>query len=171
MKTLYIIRHAKAEDKSVNKTDYDRKLSATGERDARLMGLALQGLGVHPDMVLSSPAERALHTAEIVIDALDLSVDNIVCNKDIYNTTLKTLLKVLSQSPDKISSLMVFGHNPAFKDLVNYLGNKKFEKLPKGSVVTLKFEIEKWSKINKRSGQLTYFEYPKNLQKNIQLKG
>ena len=163
MKTLYIVRHAQAVEKSVHKMDFDRKLTDKGISDSKLMGIEMRQAAINPNMVLSSPAKRALQTAQIMVAALDSSVDNIVCNKDIFNATFKTLLKILFQSPDKISSLMLFGHNPSMKDLANYLGDKIFEKLPKGSVVAIKFNVKKWTDIEKRSGKVTYFQFPKNL--------
>lgn len=170
MKTLYIIRHAKAEDRSLTMKDFDRELTENGKSDAVLIGKELNQLQVKPTMILTSSAKRAVQTAEIIVNELDLSIENIVGHENIYDASLKSILEVISQSPDKVSTLMIFGHNPSFKDLVNYLGNKIFAKLPKGSVVSLTFDTNNWSEIRKRSGKLTYYEFPKNLRQYASLK-
>ncbi len=170
MKTLHIIRHAKAEEGSSFIKDFDRALTESGKADAKLIGKELDQLHVKPSMILSSPAKRALQTAQIVIDELDLSIENIVCNENIYDASLKTMSEVVSQTPDKVNTLMIFGHNPSFKDLVNYLSNTIFEKLPKGSVVSITFDTNHWADLKKRSGKVTYYEFPKNIRQYATLK-
>jgi phosphohistidine phosphatase len=169
MKTLYIVRHAKAESKDLPKKDFDRSLTKKGMEDARLMGEALRDSGLKPAFrVISSPAARALETAQIMVETLDMSVENIICNKEIYDASLKTMLKVIGELPDKMSSVMLFGHNTSFLELVNYLGNKVFAKFPKGAVVGIQFPYDKWKEINKKSGRVIYYEYPKNVRQLIQ---
>ena len=65
MKTLFLIRHAKSSWEYTALPDKDRPLNDRGKRDAPKMGKRLAKRDVTPDLILSSPARRALTTAEI----------------------------------------------------------------------------------------------------------
>ena len=62
MKNLYLIRHAKSSWDDPLQDDFDRPLNDRGMRDAPRMGKRLKEKDLHPDMILSSPANRALST-------------------------------------------------------------------------------------------------------------
>jgi phosphohistidine phosphatase len=57
--------------------DKDRPLSDRGRRDAPKMGKRLAKRDVKPDLILSSPARRALKTAEIIAKKLDYKLKDI----------------------------------------------------------------------------------------------
>lgn len=61
-KTLYIARHAKSSWKDMSLSDFERPLNARGKRDAPFMANLLKGKGIHPELILSSPAKRAKKT-------------------------------------------------------------------------------------------------------------
>ena len=78
MKTLFLIRHAKSSWDDTALPDKDRPLANRGRRDAPKMGRRLAKREVKPDLILSSPARRALTTAEIIAKKLDYKRKNIV---------------------------------------------------------------------------------------------
>ena len=63
---ITLLRHAKSDWNSPTRDDFDRPLNARGNRDAPRMGKQLYQRGLHPQLILSSPALRAITTAEIV---------------------------------------------------------------------------------------------------------
>ena len=65
MKLLYLVRHAKSSWRDDNLSDAERPLNKRGERDAPFMADLLQRKGINPDLMVSSPALRALSTAKI----------------------------------------------------------------------------------------------------------
>ncbi len=71
MKTLFLIRHAKSSWDDTALPDKERPLNDRGLRDAPKMGERLAKRDVKPDLILSSPAVRALRTAEIIAKKLD----------------------------------------------------------------------------------------------------
>ena len=71
MKTLFLIRHAKSSWDDAALPDKERPLNDRGRRDAPKMGERLAKRDVKPDLILSSPAVRALRTAEIIAKKLD----------------------------------------------------------------------------------------------------
>ena len=58
MKTLLLIRHAKAERPSPAVPDHDRILEERGRRDAPEMGRRLKLRGLQPSLMISSTASR-----------------------------------------------------------------------------------------------------------------
>jgi Histidine phosphatase superfamily (branch 1) len=65
MKVLFLIRHAKSSWDNTALPDKDRPLDDRGKRDAPKMGKRLAKRDVKPDLILSSPAMRALTTASL----------------------------------------------------------------------------------------------------------
>ena len=70
---IYLLRHGDAEDGSGD--DAARRLTRKGERQSEAAGRALATLGVQIDACLSSPKMRALDTARIAAEQLDVEVE------------------------------------------------------------------------------------------------
>ena len=66
---LWLLRHAEAAD---GVPDEDRPLTDRGVVQARDAGLALAALGANLEVCLTSPKRRALQTAQLACEALDL---------------------------------------------------------------------------------------------------
>ncbi|HYQ61260.1 MAG TPA: histidine phosphatase family protein, partial [Desulfatiglandales bacterium] len=75
MKTLYLIRHAKSSWNYPELEDFERPLSNRGRKNALLMGTILKKLKAAPDLVISSPANRAAMTARMLADAIHYPLD------------------------------------------------------------------------------------------------
>ena len=65
MKTLYLLRHAKSSWSEAGLADRERPLSKRGLGDAPRMGQRFAGRGESLHRVVTSPARRAHHTAEL----------------------------------------------------------------------------------------------------------
>ena len=120
------MRHAKSSWNSDAKTDFDRPLSKRGEKDAKRMGAELAKLGWLPEKIIASPAMRAKQTCETLCDQLGISTNQIEWNADIYAAYMVTLLHIISNQVESISSVMLVGHNPAMEDLlVHFCGESQ----------------------------------------------
>jgi hypothetical protein len=64
MKTLFLVRHAKSSWDNPGVRDINRPLNERGLHDAPKMGKLIRSLGIKPDLLVSSPAKRALTTAQ-----------------------------------------------------------------------------------------------------------
>jgi phosphohistidine phosphatase len=71
-RSLWLLRHADAEPQGMRE-DFDRRLTATGERQARASGRALARLGVQFDAVFTSPRVRSRDTALIACAELGIA--------------------------------------------------------------------------------------------------
>jgi len=161
MKTLYICRHAKSSWKYHDLSDFERPLNNRGERDAPHMGKVLAEKGLNIDKMISSPAKRAFTTAKIYSKSLNYKVKNIIQDERIYLASASELMKIIQEVSDSISSLMIFGHNPGFTSLNNYLSDVNIDNIPTSAIACINLDIESWNDIEPNCGKMEFFEFPK----------
>ena len=163
LKTLILVRHAKAVDKAATGHDFDRTLTEKGRRDAQVMGARLYEMNLRPDRILSSPAPRAYETAAILAKATGHR-EEVIAAETMYQSEIETLLGLIRDTDARVSSLMLVGHNPEFTYLMMYLCGITEGHMPKAGVAEIRMRIPSWDKAGKGSGQLRYFGSPKNEQ-------
>lgn len=117
---LLLLRHGKS-DWSKPMSDYKRPIKKRGYREAARVGAWLKEHDLVPDLVISSPAQRARETAETVSEAMGYDSENIFWNESVYMADVSELLDAIATTPDECSRLMVVGHNPGLEDLLFYL--------------------------------------------------
>ncbi len=162
MKTLYIIRHAKSSWKHPGLTDAERPLNERGKRDAPLMGKRLKERGVMPDAIISSPANRAITTAQIIAREIGFPIENIISDESIYESGFEGLLQLIHFIGNSYNQVFLFGHNPGFSWLANHLATDfSVGNLPTCGIVCLEFEVDSWRKVSKNSGRCEFYDYPK----------
>lgn len=161
MKRLVLIRHAKSSWNEPGLADFERSLNERGERDAPRMGKRLHKRGLAPDLVVSSPARRALTTAQIIAAAIDYPVAAIRTIDAIYEASLETLLGVVRDIPDSHHEVVLFGHNPGITMFANALAAVDIDNVPTCGVATIELEVDSWSAVEYGSGRLLDFDYPK----------
>jgi phosphohistidine phosphatase len=113
---LLLLRHAKS-DWSVDMDDFSRPLNKRGRRGAKLIGRWLSEQHLIPDLIISSPATRALTTAQRVCRQLGIDESSIVCDSRVYEADALTLASILKVSRHERRVLLV-GHNPGLEDLL-----------------------------------------------------
>lgn len=156
MKRLTLIRHAKSSHKDGRLQDFDRPLNRRGVTDAPLMAERLTTALSKPDLLLYSPAQRSLSTAESVIPALNPS--RAKAWPELYMAELQTLLALLASQPKSRRHLLLIGHNPGLQELANYLLPEPIAKLPTSAVLSL--ELEDWQP-EPGSARIFYHYWPK----------
>ncbi len=133
---LYILRHAKS-DWSTGTSDFERPLNKRGEKNAKLMGRWMADNNHIPELVVSSPAERAKHTSNIVNKQLK-KVDGvkIIYEPDLYLADVGTLLDKINLHKYGHHSLMLVAHNPGLDYLVMQLSNNGLSADASGKLMT-----------------------------------
>jgi len=163
MKRVIIVRHAKSVPYGYD-DDFNRDLTERGIRDAEKISSHLAISGIMPDMVIASPATRALHTAAIFCENLGFEKSRIKKEKDFYeNLTTQDFVEILQKLPERVNTIFVFGHNPTVYYLVYNLVKYFNGDMPTCSTVALDFDVEKWSEITARSGKLAFQLTPKTI--------
>jgi len=160
MKTLFLVRHAKSSWDESGLSDRDRPLAERGERDAPEMARRLARRGVNPDLILSSPAHRALATAKIIAEALDYKRKNIDIDDRLYPGRVSELLRMIRALDDKLECVMLFGHNPALAELAHHLSHA-ITRMPTCAVVELGLDATSWSEIDSTTLARVSLDYPK----------
>lgn len=161
MKQLLLIRHAKSSWNHYNLRDIERPLNKRGNRDAPLMGELLMEKEIIPDAIYSSPAVRASTTAKIIAQKVNYPTEKVINKPEIYEASTNSLLNIISSFSNKNEVVMMFGHNPGFSMLANYLCTSFVNNMPTCSVVQLNFDFDSWQEITPDSATLVGFEYPK----------
>ncbi|HTA83570.1 MAG TPA: histidine phosphatase family protein [Bacteroidia bacterium] len=157
MKTLYLVRHAKASwDENVS--DWERPLTQSGVERAHKVAKALKAKKIKPDKMISSYAFRALNTA--VIFALDLRypATSIEVSQSIYEKRAIDILDMLRKQDNKADVLMLFGHDPAITELYNMLTRKLLLKLSTSSTAGIQFNIKHWKDLGNSVGKTLFIE-------------
>ncbi len=165
MKTLYLVRHAKSSWKQPDFRDYDRPLNHRGERDAPFMGNLMFEKNILPDIIISSGANRAITTAKTIAETINYPLEDLIKEDSIYESSAGQLLDLINSIDDSNSSAMLFGHNPGFTMLSNYLSDRRIDNLPTCSYVRIEFNTDSWKNVEIGSGKLIEFEYPKKYLK------
>ncbi len=157
--TLLILRHAKSSWHDHTLSDRERPLNKRGKSDAPMMGERLESSGYHCELLLSSPAVRALSTAKAVAKEIGYSKKKILIEELLYMADIEDYLDVISQIDERVKHLMIVSHNPGSEELVEYLTFEQFDKFPTAAYALLEIDGS-WSKI--KSAKLLHFDFPKS---------
>ncbi|MCF8259718.1 MAG: histidine phosphatase family protein [Melioribacteraceae bacterium] len=160
-KTLFICRHAKSSWKDLNLSDKERPLNKRGKRDAPFMGKLLSEKGERADLIISSNAVRAVLTAKAYAKELGYPSENIRIVPNIYEAGSRELFGVIKQIDDQYNNVFMFGHNPGFTLLYNFITDERLDNIPTSGVVKVSFDVSSWKEIEVGAGLTDYFEYPK----------
>lgn len=166
MKTLTLLRHAKSSWDHPGLTDSERPLNKRGERNAPRMGKRLATQHIRPQIIVSSPAVRALTTAKVIASALGCQASDIITDERIFHAYSDQLLDVIQNSDASLHHVMLVGHNPGLTDLVEQLAHAGISNIPTCGVVVLGFSVDRWRDVGNGTGELLLFDYPKNLVQN-----
>ncbi len=120
MKTLLVVRHAKAKRGPEFTSDLDRPLAKRGKGDIETVAKALLATGLIPHQVVSSPAKRARQTATRLCAAMACDAE-VEIYDDLYFGDMSEQLALLRRLDDDAEIAAVVGHNPALEELVAYL--------------------------------------------------
>jgi phosphohistidine phosphatase len=146
-KVLHVVRHAKSSWENDGIADIDRTLKPKGIRNAYETARKLKLINHVPDMIVSSPANRALHTAIIFARVFEYPLGNLQINDILYEFSKDHILDFIRDFDNSRNSLMIFGHNPDITDLVNYFIRKAVIEIPTSGVTTLMFSCDSWKNI------------------------
>lgn len=159
MKKLTLIRHAKSDWSSAAASDFDRPLNRRGNKAAPVMAARIRERDRIPDLLVSSPAQRAFETAELLAHELDLPLDQIVFRRDIYEASLATLIEIVRQLPAP-EHIALIGHNPGLSELGLWLCPRAPAWLPTCAVLELELAAADWSGVEADCATLACYDYP-----------
>jgi phosphohistidine phosphatase len=168
MRTLYLLRHVKSDWSDPALADDERPLAPRGRRAGKRLAGHFRTLGIEPELVLCSPAERTRQTLELIRPALGKK-PTVTFDDTLYGATGDVLIARLSAVAGRVKSLLVIGHNPGLHELALRLaadgeGRERLqEKFPTGALATLAIRGPSWAGLERGGADLTALVFPRDL--------
>ncbi|MBL0012283.1 MAG: histidine phosphatase family protein [Flavobacterium sp.] len=160
MKNLILIRHAKSSWDAPLR-DFDRPLMQRGIKDAHeVAGHCLQFLP-HQYQIFSSAAKRAKETAIIFAQNFSYPIESILFDEALYTFDMRKLEDIIKSFANSYNNVILFGHNEAITNFVNKFGDIFIDNVSTSGFVSLQFDTEDWSLIQK--GKTKKVIFPKDL--------
>jgi phosphohistidine phosphatase len=168
---LILLRHAKSAWPEV--PDHERPLASRGKRDAPGAGRWLRKSGLVPDRVLCSTARRARETWALAEDKLHVHPE-VVFEQRVYGASTAELVELARQTPAKVGTLLIVGHDPAMQGLTLELAGADLDtdqgepsdavqrvrvKFPTAAIAVLTF-AGSWPQLAPRMARLADFATP-----------
>lgn len=158
---LTLIRHAKSDWSDPALRDFDRPLNHRGRKNAPEMGRRLARRGFMPDLILSSPARRALSTARSIAEEIGYPGERIQNDERIYEADVETLMDIIHGLNDTVRHAALVGHNPGLTELAHHLTGDGPGNIPTCGVFHIHFDLDDWQAVWSGSGQSGFYDYPK----------
>ncbi len=168
MHTLYLLRHAKSSWADPTLLDHERPLAPRGRRDGKRIAKHVAQLGIEPELLLCSSAERTRETLKLIQPALG-ATSTVMLEMGLYAASAGRLLERIRAVPEPVASLMVIGHNPGLQDLALLLASAGAErerleaKFPTAALATLTIPNATWTQLSQADAVLAAYVVPKQL--------
>ena len=162
MRRLLLMRHAKSDWSADYSTDHERPLNKRGRKAARTMGQFLAQFAA-PDLILSSPANRARQTVELACESGDLSCPTRII-EEFYEGSINDILRHIRRVEDQHECLLIAGHEPTWSDLAGRLIGMANVRMVTAAVACIQIEVESWQGVAPAGGQLCWLVTPRALQ-------
>lgn len=161
MKTLLLLRHARAENAAPGSSDINRALNERGKKEAQAIGTFIRKQNLTFDPVLCSPAVRARETTELVLAAAEVTA-NVRYDQRIYEAGPRQLLEVISEVEEDKSGVLLVGHNPVMEELLRALTGRG-EPMSTGTLAKINLKLDEWSRVSEDIGGLECIVRPDEL--------
>ena len=116
-----------------------------------------------PDLMLASLALRAQTTADELGKKIGYD-GRIHYMEELYNSRPETLMNVLTLQDESFETIFLIGHNPELTEFANILIPDNFSKLPTLGVLAINLDIDSWSDIHEKCGEIDFFIQPKQFK-------
>lgn len=161
VKDVCFVRHAKSSWDHPGMDDFDRPLDSRGLKDAPMMAAKMRELGLIPDLIITSGANRARSTAEFFRKEFKLDKDKFRVNNDLYEATPEKVYEIVQSVADTAAFVFIFGHNPTLTWVANHLSGVHIDNVPTCGVVHAQAIITSWKKFKPEHAGFIGFHYPK----------
>lgn len=158
MKTVFFIRHAKAE-KNAGIPDAARPLDSRGKAEIAEMVDRLRGR-VKPDVIVTSTAIRAIETAAAIAAGLDIPESAVLKRQSLYDSPESALGSILKGLSAKHNSVAIVGHNPSLSELAAGFAPEFREEIPTCGIVGIAFGVNSWKDVNDAVGTVVFMDEP-----------
>jgi len=165
---VVLVRHAKSAWPH-GVPDHDRPLAGKGRRNAQATGEWFATEGPRPQLVLCSDATRARHTWEIIAACVPGDPPEVRLEPHLYGADPLDVLDLLHSVPDRVSVVVVVGHQPTLAETALLLAGTGSDrggleqlriKYPTNGVAVLRFR-GRWEDLDAGHAVLETFAVPR----------
>jgi len=149
------VRHAKAEADGPS-GDFSRPLRNKGIEKIRANTEILRARGYTADLIISSPAVRALQTAEIYAaeSGCGISTDEILLDRLLYLPSVEEIFTSLWTVDDVYRDVFLFSHNNGLSFAAQVICSDRSILMPTSAAVRIELDISSWHELSAGSGTL-----------------
>jgi phosphohistidine phosphatase len=169
MKYLTLLRHAKATPSVGTDPDFARPLTDKGSKQISQVAPIFLSFKKMPARVVSSPAVRAVQTAQGLAEAVGWNHDDIILDTRIYEASVAALMGILHEQPETTEHVILIGHNPGLEMLVSALCSGDDGRLnlhlSTAAVAHIDLEVARWRQVRWGCGILRMLVAPRHLKK------
>ncbi len=145
MKTLILVRHAKADQKAKVKKERSRPISKKGARLAKYTGDEIRARMTRPQFILASPVKKATQTVDLITHEIKFQ-GKIKKHESLYMAEADDLLKLVRKLPEDIDCALIVGHNPGLESLIPLL-TQEIIALPHAGMASISLPVERWKDV------------------------
>ncbi|MEM6782602.1 MAG: histidine phosphatase family protein [Bacteroidota bacterium] len=163
MKSLYLLRHGKSDWGADFFYDVDRPLAKRGRNAADRLGRYFAITDNSLDRTVTSPAVRALRTADRFLEASGSKAPMTIDDR-LYGGDETTVLEVASEQANSVHSLLLVGHEPTWSETASLLIGGGDLRFPTAALARIDLHINEWGEIGRDVGELVWFVTPRLLK-------
>lgn len=159
MKKLYLLRHGEAVDFFANNDDLSRALTDNGKAQTHQVGQYLKENNIKIDIIISSPAERAKESANIIKELLNLPEIEFIDN--LYPSTSSCIHDAIISTEDLINNILIIGHNPGLSSFAQEYMQLNTASLPTSGIIACTYETNSWAEFSLSEAKRNFIISPK----------
>ncbi len=160
-KQVILVRHAHAHGLEPGLEDFERRLDRRGRHEAEAMARRAHELGLAPDHLIASPADRAIATAREFAKALAFPLPRIRHDDRVYLAEPDRLVAILRNAPPDAQRVMLVGHNPGLSELAAWLTGEDVGHLPTAALCVATAALERWTDLQRGGFERLHLEHPR----------
>ena len=165
LRHLLLLRHGKSDWSADYRVDRERPLAPRGVKAAKRMGRFLTAVDLAPDVVVSSPAVRALTTAELAAEAGEWGCEIRVEDR-LYGCGGNAVVEVVRALGIEGEAVLIAGHEPVWSSLVGGLTGGSHVRFPTAALACLSLQAPSWADLDWGRATLQWLVTPKLLRRS-----
>ena len=143
--------------------DIERPLHTDGVLNSSKIGKYLYDREFLPNIILSSPARRALATATLISEQFGFDSGKLHSKEDLYEASVRVMLKIVNQLKEDWDCVIVVGHNPVVSYFSEYVSGAEIGDMATCGIAIIHFK-SKWNEISEGTGEFKSYIFPDKLE-------
>ena len=163
MKRLTLVRHCQVRLEDCRIEGLRSAAEPPGPEGAPGMAQRLAEQKAHVDLLITSPAVRALDNGALLRQGARLPLRQLKSEDRLYLARPAEILDVIRGVGTRVQHLAIFGHNPGLSEFAQQItAEPELGELPTCAVYSMEFEIDKWSEARFGAARNASLGQPRN---------